>query len=118
MKVESRNCPNCGAPIPEGEYRCEYCGTTFRRDDVQPWKIYVEQSGARVLKTRVAIPDYYLAKMKKEDITKLTLQKMKNDVADALMGLIEIRQTEIQELDQTILEGRIRVLEPTFRFWG
>lgn len=24
------NCPNCGAPLSENNYRCEYCGTPYR----------------------------------------------------------------------------------------
>lgn len=26
-KRKATNCPNCGAPIRKGKFKCEYCGT-------------------------------------------------------------------------------------------
>lgn len=32
MKIESLNCPNCGAPVSKTDV-CEYCGTRFREEE-------------------------------------------------------------------------------------
>lgn len=116
-KLEPRTCPNCGASIPLGKSKCEYCGTIFKGGDIYA-PLIVEKTNPymHVIKARVAIPRYAMERMSSEEQKDYILSEMKSQVADALLGLIEIRR-EFDPIDMNDLyEGRIRVIEPSFRY--
>lgn len=114
--MEKRNCPNCGAPIAEGRYKCEYCGTTFKREysDV----LIVERTDVpiRTLQTRVVIPRWKTELGADMAFAEYTLREMRNQLAEALTGLIEIRQCSDPVGDEIIFDGRVRIVEPAYRF--
>ena len=117
--MAEQNCTNCGAPINPRRRCCEYCGTTYSvgyADNVPVIFIETERPGIRVLQTEVAVPWYAGKRMSPGEISQYTLAEMKQQIADALTGLIEIKQNYDMEHDACIFRGRVRVLEPTFRF--
>lgn len=117
--MAEQNCTNCGAPINPRRCCCEYCGTTYSvgyADNVPVIFIETERPDIRVLQTEVAVPAYAMERMSAKDTSQYTLAEMKRQLADALTGLIEIKQNYDMERDALIFRGRVRVLEPTFRF--
>lgn len=115
--LSARNCPNCGAPIQVGKYHCEWCGTSFKRDDAaQTFVIEKNTRGVRCLETRVAIPRYAYIGTDAEAVSEYTIDQMKHQIADALTGLIRIETCDDYMRDERIFRGTVRVLEPDFRF--
>lgn len=114
--MKTRNCPNCGAPIAEGSYKCDYCGTTFKREysDV----LIVERTDVpiRTLRTRVVIPRWKTELGADKAFSEYTLREMRNQLSEALTGLIEIQQRNDPFRDELIFDGRVRIVEPTYRF--
>ena len=49
--MKNRNCPNCGAPLELGEYKCPYCGTLYLDltmidfDNKTPFFLTIKQNG-------------------------------------------------------------------------
>ena len=113
--MEKRNCPNCGAPIPEGRYKCEYCGTTFKREYSDVLIVERTDFPIRTLQTRVAI-SRWKTELGADRAAEYTLREMRNQLAEALTGLIEIQQRNDPFSDEIIFDGRVRVVEPTYRF--
>lgn len=116
-KLEPRTCPNCGASVPFGQYKCGYCGTTFKGGDAYA-PLIVERIDPRthVITTRVAIPKYAQEYMNPEQKRDYILSDMRAQIADALLGLIEVRE-EFNPIElEDVYEGRVRVIEPSFRY--
>lgn len=112
--MQGRNCPNCGAPIPIGKYICEYCGTTFK-EEYSALVVKYDRPDVRTIQTSVVIPDY-ARNIDSKRLVDYTLTEMKNQIAEALTGLIEIQASDDPVNMQTVYRGRVRVLDPTFRF--
>lgn len=116
-KLEPRTCPNCGASVPFGQHQCSYCGTMFKGGDIYgPLVIEKANQCMHVIKTNVAIPRYAMERMSSEGQKDYILNEMRKQMADALLGLIEIRETFDPEHMDVLYEGRIRVIEPSFRY--
>lgn len=116
-KLEPRTCPNCGASVPFGQYKCHYCGTTFKGgDNYAPLIIERITPNMRVLKTRVELPRYAQECMKSEEKRDYILEEMRKQMADALLGFIEIRNVFNPAELTDIYEGRVRVIDPDFMY--
>ena len=106
--------------MPDGRYVCEYCGSTFERPNIdipmQPLIIERRNEHIRSLETRVSIQWDDLALMGSECMGEFTLRRMRDQLADALVGMLEIESQPDMEARQYIVSGRIRVLTPEYRF--
>lgn len=115
--TEVRTCPNCGAPVRNDRDTCEYCGTVFRVDVATGLPTYeVIRPGVVTLKSRVAVPRYALEGYSPEHASQYILSELRDQIAEALTGLIEIEVTDDLMTCSKVFDGRIRVVEPTFRF--
>lgn len=115
--TEVRNCPNCGAPVRNGRDTCEYCGTVFKVDATTGLLTYeVVRPGVVTLMSRVAVPRYAMDGYSPEYTSRYVLSELRNQIAEALTGLIEIEVTDDIMTCSKVFNGRIRVVEPTFRF--
>ena len=111
-EIKMKNCPNCGAPIT-GRI-CSYCGTKFEIENNIVQVISGPQ--ACTIEAKVAVPFDSRRYMSEEDITKFTLNELKNQLAEGLTGCFKL-ETMDNPLDMcTIVRGRIRVMPPDFRF--
>lgn len=104
------NCPNCGAPITGRQ--CEYCGTVFKQDFPHDTFI-VERPGARVLRARCTIDNFMATRPGVADFMK---HKLASEMTAALADAMKIVVSDDPYQQVVIVEGEIRVLDPSFMF--
>ena len=52
--MKNRNCPNCGAPLELGKYKCPYCDTLYldlsmiNFDEQEPFFLTIKKDGALI----------------------------------------------------------------------
>lgn len=111
-EYNKQNCPNCGAPI-SGNI-CSYCGTRFKVENYVV--IPISDPQACTIEAKVAVPFDARRYMSEEDITKFTLNELKNQLAEGLTGFFKLETMDNPCDLCTIVRGRIRVMPPDFRF--
>ena len=115
--IEQLKCENCGAPLtPNG--KCEYCGAVYRAE----WKharmvcVEVEHPGAHTLQTTVEIGTEVYLNLPEEAVAHQITHSMTTQFAAQLASFIRFDKTYDPRQDKTIIRGRLRVLDPSFRF--
>ena len=111
------SCPNCGAPI-DGSGKCSYCGTVYREENHV--LIQVEHPQVQVIAAEAAVDlrlmKHFVEAGKEEAYSKMTLEKLTQDLAHGLAGYMKLETMEPRGMDYQIIRGGIRVLPPDFRF--
>lgn len=112
------NCKNCAAPLPigwMGMCRCEYCGTTYRRDDGIV-RIVEERAGVIPIQVECRFPRHMLLSGMdiKKAVTKNIIEQISVFIADNVQLQYEDDLSFLS--DDIIVRGRIRVLDNDFRF--
>ena len=64
-KKKATNCPNCGAPLETGKYKCEFCGTRYI--DFESFDLY-EPTIIRINTGTRDRPRYFQMKMALVDV--------------------------------------------------
>lgn len=117
-ELKPLTCPNCGGKINAARMRCEYCGTQFKRDEGPVVRIEAVRPGVKTLRANVAIHDYYLRSgwMDDDVLRKLVGDEMSHQLARALVPMLDLKVGHDLERMEAVVRGRIRVLEPGYRF--
>lgn len=122
--MEQCKCPNCGAPINVARRICEYCGTTFKLDDLlsgqieEPLKIVVAQPGVKVLGAIMQIDRYEMTMLQEGgDLDRYVRGRLAHIMAEKLMENmnIEYRQNP-PYLNSVEYMAKLRILDPAFKF--
>lgn len=109
-------CPNCGGKINAARMRCEYCGTQFKRDEGPVLRIETVRPGVRTLEANVMIPEYYVNMLEGDEIRGIVRDQISRKLAEAVVPMLDLRVGHDFERMEAIVRGRIRVLEPEYRF--
>jgi len=118
-RMEQCKCPNCGAAINIARRICEYCGTTFKLDDLltnqlEPLKIVVQRPGVKVLGASLMVNEFDVHHgMVPEGIVR---SELASKLADELMKHMEIQSEIDVERMRRVFSVRLRVLDPAFKF--
>ena len=118
-RMEQCKCPNCGAAINVARRICEYCGTTFKLDDllsgqIEPVKIVVQRPGVKVLGAKLMVDEYAVHQnMVPEGLVR---SQLASKLADELMKHMEIQSEIDVERMRRVFSVRLRVLDPAFKF--
>lgn len=120
MSTQLSNCPNCGAPI-DGSGHCAYCGGSYKveRDYYlgETRVVTINAPRAQLLETRVCYPYDWIACLDPKEVTNLTLEQMRQNLAEALTGLLEIKVEDNLMRGEKVFRGRIRVIPPGTCFY-
>ena len=120
--MEQCKCPNCGAPINTARRICEYCGTTFKLDDLlasplEPVKIVVQRPGVKVLGAIMQMNKFEISMLKEAgDLDRYTRERLAHIMAEKLMENMSIEYHNNDHLNSVECMARLRVLDPDFKF--
>lgn len=109
-------CPNCGGKIDAARMKCEYCGTQFKRDEGPVLRIEAVRPGVRTLNTNVRFPEHFIMDLGDDAIRRIVRDQMSHQLAEALVPMLDLEVGHDLERMEGIVRGRIRVLEPGYRF--
>ena len=118
MKMDKLQCTNCNAPIDPKTYICPYCGTKYMRpkSEIQPMFIEVERSGVHALQSRIVLDRGMIDMIGKENASKICVEKLTNEIAKSLTPFMEVYTDYDPARMAVMMTGRIRVVEPSYRF--
>lgn len=120
--MEQCKCPNCGAAINVARRICEYCGTTFKLDDLlsgptEPLKIVVQRPGVKVLGAVMQMDRYEMTMLQEGgDLDRYVRGRLAHIMAEKLMENMNIEYRHNPYLDSAEYRARLRVLDPAFKF--
>ena len=114
-ELKALTCKKCGAALNPKTLRCEYCGTYHERDLEHPYLIRVERPGVQVLGAEVAI-DHYHMMQNPEMASEAAIRGIVDKLSKCLVPYIELENEYDIRTMRDIVRGRLRVVEPEFRF--
>lgn len=113
-------CKNCGGGINPKTLQCEYCGTQYREEfadvPVRPLVVESYQNNVKVIATKVEVSEFMMRDVPPERIAEFTMRDIARSLAEALAPYIELETMRYPETATQIIRGRVRVIEPHFRF--
>ena len=114
--MNKRECVGCGAPIPLGALKCEYCGMTY---DPGYWAGTIQyvpiHTGRRRLKAAAVVDDIVMDHLNKEDLARHVKYDLASKLAEGLTEMMAIRMNYDPRRLVTIVEGEVWVEEPDHR---
>ena len=109
---DKRQCVSCGAPIPHGAMRCEYCGMEYEPDYWAGTLRYVPiHVKSRKLVAQTEVPNYLLA-MNKDAIADQVHRDITHQITEGLTEMITLRVSTDWINEVTIVRGELWVEEP------
>lgn len=117
MTLQPLNCPNCGGTVDRERMICEYCGTKFENTNQQVLRIEQVRNDVRILGMATNVgrellhfePDVVMREVKKQTAEQLADKLLEGD-------LIEFSTHLDFEHCQEVIQARLRVLDPHYRF--
>ena len=115
--METMTCKNCGAPLND-DLKCEYCGTQYRREMKEDSMLYIQTCPAEIatLCTQITVADEELNRCPDDYLAERCLKEMTYAIAKQLVPFMDVAITTDPRMMTKIIRGRIRVVEPDFRF--
>ena len=113
--MEQLQCKSCGAPLTR-DGRCEYCGARYRIERAE--KVHVvelEHPKVRTLAIQTSISADAL-RYNPEGVTQAAVYDMTHSLANELAGFLTITKEEDRTNRAVMIRGKIRFVEPDFRF--
>ena len=106
-------CECCGGHIDRTTLICKMCGTAYRLDDnFLPVRIEVRKGDIRVVESCIQLPREYVLCMDADEMSKLTLTKMAEQMAEKILPLIEYQTEFDMRQNMYVTHGRLRVVDP------
>ena len=113
-------CKNCGGGINPNTLQCEYCGTQYREEfadvPVRPLVVESYRTDVKVLAAEIRVSEDMLLNVPAEKIAEFTMLDMARSLAEVLAPYIELETMRSQDVATQIIRGKVRVIEPHFRF--
>lgn len=118
--MKAFKCEYCGGNINHNTLKCEYCGTQYKRDfaDGPVHRLVVEhhREEVKVLGASIGVSEFTLREVPPEKVAEYTIKEIARSLADALVPYIELETMRHPEMATQIIKGKVRVVEPHFRF--
>lgn len=116
MHMKELKCPNCGAPLREHSYKCEYCGSQFKYDNGDCIRIENFQSPCKIYKEKISITREMETSIGTEKAAELAVLELSRELAKAITPNMELEAYYDPFKDCREVEATVRILEPDFRF--
>ena len=116
--MDKLQCTNCGGIINPRTLISEYCGTRYKESKGEPdvLTIHVDRPDIRVLQSRVRLGFEAVHVMGEEAAIAKCKERIASDMAEKLMPLIEIQSEYVPWEMSTVVNARLRVVDPKFKF--
>ncbi len=105
-------CPNCGAPVSEYASKCSYCGSPMANSNRVP-EIKNYSRRTETIRAKVAVPKWALNN-DAEAITQFALNEIRNQMSDALLGLMTIQTKDDSSENTKEINASIDVVIPRY----
>ena len=114
--MDKRQCVSCGAPIPVGACKCEYCGMTY---DPGYWAGTIQyvpiHAGRRRLRARAEVDDFVMGHLDETALASHVRRDLVGKLAEGLSEMMSVRMHRDPMRMVTIVEGEVWVEEPDRR---
>lgn len=105
-------CGCCGGRINRSTMTCEYCGTQYKEENNNIIRIETFRNPVRTFQAKVAIPDSWFREFDAEEVSKMAVKELANELAKAIPPMMEVYQEYDPSYMQHILKGRIKIVQP------
>ena len=122
MKAEALRCNYCGGFVNPTTYKCEYCGTQYKKPEL-------EYGQTRLTLIPVNVPTEVLCVAKEMDywmyrdmekngvpIEEMVRREMADEIAKNIAERMEIQQDIGIEFGKMRFAARLRLVKPDYRF--
>ena len=110
-------CQCCSAPINRRTMQCDYCGTQYERENNGVTiKYEVEYPNIHKIGAKISVPRDIVTHCP-ERATEYSLRKMREQIAEGLLGYMKISTETDYMSDCQIILGEVRVVDPTFTIY-
>ena len=111
--MEKLTCQNCGAPLDRSG-KCQYCGTIHQigREHVR----IIRMGPAQTIESKTLVSQHMAEVMDAPDLAEYALEDLRNQLAEGLMGFMEIRTEFDPYSNVQIYRGTVRVVPPGVQF--
>lgn len=111
--MNKRQCVSCGAPIPLGALKCEYCGMTYEPDYWAGTVRYVPiRARTRRIAAKATLPRYVVDQSDdKELLGRYVKSDLSHAIAEALDDVMDVRVSMDPIHDEIVVQGSVWVEE-------
>ena len=109
--MDKYKCSCCGGSINRATMTCEYCGTRYKEEHGNVFKIETFTNPVRTLGSQITIDNFALYKNPK-DYAEFAIKKLAVSFAECIAPYMDIRVSTEPWRDQTIIDAKIKVVEP------
>lgn len=116
--MKKLQCTNCGGTINPETYVCEYCGTRYKNDTPLMYPVVVERMhpGTHTLQCVHKIDREMIERLGLETASKICVEQMTQELADSISPFLTVESEFDPYFGVQKVRGKIRVLDPSFRF--
>ena len=104
-------CDCCGGQINPYTMKCDYCGTQYKKENEQVFRIETFQGRVQTFKSAYNITDEYLVRHPKE-ASELAIRHVANQLADIIAPYCEYEVEDDPIIRQKRIYARIKIVEP------
>ena len=115
--MEQLKCPNCGGNVDRERMICPYCGTQFKRDRDDNFiriETYTPKMG--VIEAAVIVGEWDAQALGTKTTAEYMTKELANKIAESIAPFMEIRTSYDAKRLEYMVRGRVRILEPDYRF--
>lgn len=114
MELKPYICKCCGAPVNISKMKCDYCGTVYHNDALKEITIRAVRPGEHTIQSQVRISHEVLRSRDAKDTRDYILGELRNQIADGLLGFLDITTCRDYMDNCEIIRGEVRVIDPMF----
>lgn len=112
-------CVNCGGHINPETYVCEYCGTRYQKpvgSTPLMSTVILEHPKVQTIAAKMAVDRNMVRCLGEERAAEYCVEEMAQEIAKQLAPFMAIDTDYDPRMNVRIVRGRIRIVEPSFRF--
>ena len=115
--MKAMTCTQCGGQINPASMKCEYCGTSYKRDEGLP-RIIVHRPGVQVLQGEARVSHDFIeyARIDDKEIGRMVRGDIARGMAEELTNFMDVQTRYDPMTDSTVIRGRVRVLPSDYLF--
>lgn len=115
-QIKKMKCECCGGRINPSTYRCEYCGTQYKREYDGLMRIETYQNPCKVYASEINVPMEEIKAYGEEEVSKMAIRQLSRNLAEAIAPNMEM-QTEYDPMYcRQRISARVRIVEPKYMF--
>lgn len=109
--MDKYTCECCGGHIDPYTMKCEYCGTQYKKENEQVYRIETYHANVQTFESVYNLPDEYLISHPKE-ASEIAIHHVANQLADIIAPYCEYAIEDDPFRRQKSIHARIKIVEP------